>query len=142
MRWPVRGSPSYVESKKGCRARGLKGWTPGTASGWLLELEGSGEGSYLDDLAAIELAEGNTGQARILYKRAVNLEWKLGRGNPYRSGRLAVATAHNRMTVRARRIIQPQGRRAGIGRTVDRQQIHETHNRLFLRAPLLPEARP
>ncbi len=48
---------------------------------------------WLDNLAAVELAEGDTSQARRLYERAVDLERELGRGDPYRSGRLAVATA-------------------------------------------------
>jgi hypothetical protein len=48
---------------------------------------------WLDNLAAVELAEGHFGAARRLYLRAVDLERVGGRDDPYRVGRLAVATA-------------------------------------------------
>jgi tetratricopeptide (TPR) repeat protein len=48
--------------------------------------------AWLDNLAAVELAEGRTEPARRLYARAVALEKGSGRGDPYRLGRLAVAT--------------------------------------------------
>ena len=48
---------------------------------------------WLDNLAAVELADGRAEQARRLYARAVALAEASGRGDPYRRGRLAVATA-------------------------------------------------
>ena len=48
---------------------------------------------WLDNLAAVELAEGDASQARRLYQRAVELESRSGRSDPYRVGRLAVAAA-------------------------------------------------
>ncbi len=48
---------------------------------------------WLDNLAAVELADGRAAQARRLYGRAVALSEAAGRGDPYRRGRLAVAMA-------------------------------------------------
>jgi tetratricopeptide (TPR) repeat protein len=48
---------------------------------------------WLDNLAAVELAQGNAAQARRLYARAVDLEERLAGADPRRRGRLAVATA-------------------------------------------------
>jgi tetratricopeptide (TPR) repeat protein len=48
---------------------------------------------WLDNLAAVELAEGHPAQARRLYARAVTLEAASGRRTHYRRGQLAVATA-------------------------------------------------
>ncbi len=48
---------------------------------------------WLDNLAAVELADGRAAQARRLYGRAVALAEASGRGDLYRDGRLAVATA-------------------------------------------------
>jgi tetratricopeptide (TPR) repeat protein len=48
---------------------------------------------WLDNLAAVEIADGNADLARRLLARAVELEGQAGRGDPYRRGRLAVATA-------------------------------------------------
>lgn len=48
---------------------------------------------WLDNLAAVELAEGDADAARRLYQRAVELERVGGRSDAYRVGRLAVATA-------------------------------------------------
>jgi len=49
--------------------------------------------AWLDNLAAIELADGHTDRARRFYDRAVSLEQKAGRSNPYRNGQLAAAIA-------------------------------------------------
>ena len=48
---------------------------------------------WLDDLAAVELADGHPDRARLLYARAVMLERERGRLDPYREGQLAAATA-------------------------------------------------
>jgi hypothetical protein len=48
---------------------------------------------WLDNLAAVEIAGGNTGLARRLLARAVALERAAGRDDPWRRGRLAVAMA-------------------------------------------------
>jgi tetratricopeptide (TPR) repeat protein len=48
---------------------------------------------WLDNLAGVELADGNADLARRLYARAVEIERASGRGDPYRRGRLAVSTA-------------------------------------------------
>ena len=48
---------------------------------------------WLDNLAAVELADGHPDQARLHYARAVMLERARGRLDPYRQGQLAVATA-------------------------------------------------
>lgn len=48
---------------------------------------------WLDNLAAVELADGHPDQARLHYARAVTLERARGRPDPYRQGQLAVATA-------------------------------------------------
>jgi hypothetical protein len=48
---------------------------------------------WLDNLAAVELADGHPGQAHLLYARAVALELERGRFDVYRHGQLAVATA-------------------------------------------------
>jgi tetratricopeptide (TPR) repeat protein len=48
---------------------------------------------WLDNLAAVELADGHPEQARLHYARAVTLELARGRPDPYRQGQLAVATA-------------------------------------------------
>jgi tetratricopeptide (TPR) repeat protein len=48
---------------------------------------------WLENLAAVELADGRTERARGLYARAVRLAHRRGRDDPYRDGRLAVATA-------------------------------------------------
>jgi tetratricopeptide (TPR) repeat protein len=48
---------------------------------------------WLDNLAAVEIADGNATQGRRLLARAVALERAAGRDDPYRRGRLAVATA-------------------------------------------------
>ena len=48
---------------------------------------------WLDNLAAVELADGHPDRARLLYARAVTLERARGRLDPYRQGQLAVATA-------------------------------------------------
>ena len=48
---------------------------------------------WLDNLAAVELAEGHPERARRLYARAVAVEAGAGRPTHYRSGQLAVAAA-------------------------------------------------
>jgi len=48
---------------------------------------------WLDDLAAVEIADGNAALGRRLLARAVALEREAGRDDPWRRGRLAVATA-------------------------------------------------
>jgi tetratricopeptide (TPR) repeat protein len=48
---------------------------------------------WLDNLAAVELAEGHPERARLLYARAVRLERERGRLDAYREGQLAAATA-------------------------------------------------
>ncbi len=48
---------------------------------------------WLDNLAAVELADGHPDRARLLYARAVRLERERGRFDAYRQGQLAVATA-------------------------------------------------
>ncbi len=48
---------------------------------------------WLDNLAAIEIADGNASLGRRLLARAVELERAAGRDDPYRRGRLALATA-------------------------------------------------
>ncbi len=48
---------------------------------------------WLDNLAAVELADGHPDQARLHYARAVTLERAQKRLDPYRQGQLAVATA-------------------------------------------------
>jgi tetratricopeptide (TPR) repeat protein len=48
---------------------------------------------WLDNLAAVELADGHPDLARLNYARAVSLERARGRLDPYRQGQLAVATA-------------------------------------------------
>jgi tetratricopeptide (TPR) repeat protein len=48
---------------------------------------------WLDNLAAVDVAEGDFSAARRLYQRAVDLERVGGRDDPYRAGRLAVAMA-------------------------------------------------
>lgn len=48
---------------------------------------------WLDNLAAVELADGHPDQARMHYARAVTLERARGRPDAYRQGQLAVATA-------------------------------------------------
>jgi tetratricopeptide (TPR) repeat protein len=48
---------------------------------------------WLDNLAAVELAQGRASQARRLYARAVALERTRGFAHDYRRGQLAVATA-------------------------------------------------
>ncbi len=48
---------------------------------------------WLDNLAAVELADGHPKQAHVLYARAVASEIEHGRFDPYRHGQLAVATA-------------------------------------------------
>jgi hypothetical protein len=48
---------------------------------------------WLDNLAAVEIADGNASLGRRLLARAVDLERAAGRDDPYRRGRLAVATA-------------------------------------------------
>ncbi|MDH3521013.1 MAG: hypothetical protein OEM49_11205 [Myxococcales bacterium] len=48
---------------------------------------------WLDNLAAVELAQGDAASARRLYARALELERGLGRDDAYRRGQLAVATA-------------------------------------------------
>jgi tetratricopeptide (TPR) repeat protein len=49
--------------------------------------------AWLDNLAAVELAQGRAPSARRLYARAVAVENALGMEDDYRSGQLAVATA-------------------------------------------------
>jgi tetratricopeptide (TPR) repeat protein len=49
--------------------------------------------AWLDNLAAVELADGHPDRARRLYARAVTLEHAAGRDKPYRRGQLAVALA-------------------------------------------------
>jgi tetratricopeptide (TPR) repeat protein len=49
--------------------------------------------AWLDNLAAVELAAGRTGEARRLYARAVELERAAGRRNDERVAQLAAATA-------------------------------------------------
>jgi tetratricopeptide (TPR) repeat protein len=49
--------------------------------------------AWLDNLAAVELAAGRTGEARRLYTRAVALERAAGRRNDERLAQLAAATA-------------------------------------------------
>ena len=49
--------------------------------------------AWLDNLAAVELADGDPQRARRLYARAVSLERSRGGVRPYRAGQLAVATA-------------------------------------------------
>jgi tetratricopeptide (TPR) repeat protein len=48
---------------------------------------------WLDNLAAVELADGHPERAHVLYGRAVALELERGRFDAYRHGQLAVATA-------------------------------------------------
>jgi tetratricopeptide (TPR) repeat protein len=48
---------------------------------------------WLDNLAAVEIADGHAAQGRRLLARAVALERDAGRDDPYRRGRLAVASA-------------------------------------------------
>jgi hypothetical protein len=48
---------------------------------------------WLENLAAVELADGNAAPGRQLYQRAVDLASRAGMSDPYRSGRLAVAAA-------------------------------------------------
>jgi len=48
---------------------------------------------WLENLAAVDLADGRTEPARRLYARAVRLARSRGLSDPYRQGRLAVATA-------------------------------------------------
>jgi tetratricopeptide (TPR) repeat protein len=48
---------------------------------------------WLDNLAAVEIADGDPALARRLLARAVELEGAAGRSDPYRQGRLAVAMA-------------------------------------------------
>jgi hypothetical protein len=48
---------------------------------------------WLDNLAAVELADGHPDRARLLYARAVVRELERGRFDPYRHAQLAVATA-------------------------------------------------
>ncbi len=48
---------------------------------------------WLDNLAAVEIADGNPSLGRRLLARAVDLERAAGRDDPYRRGRVAVATA-------------------------------------------------
>jgi len=48
---------------------------------------------WLDNLAAVEIAEGHAALGRRLLARAVALEREAGRDDPYRRGRLAVAMA-------------------------------------------------
>src|SRR5262249_56342072 len=48
---------------------------------------------WLDDLAAVEIADGNAALGRRLLARAVALEREAGRDDPWRRGRLAVAPA-------------------------------------------------
>jgi tetratricopeptide (TPR) repeat protein len=48
---------------------------------------------WLENLAAVDLADGRTAGARRLYRRAVALARSKGRSNPRRGGQLAVATA-------------------------------------------------
>ena len=49
--------------------------------------------AWLDNQAAVELADGHPDRARLLYARAVMLARERGRLDPYREGQLAVATA-------------------------------------------------
>jgi hypothetical protein len=49
--------------------------------------------AWIDNLAAVELAEGRHDSARQLYARAIEMERSHGRENFYRDGQLAVATA-------------------------------------------------
>jgi tetratricopeptide (TPR) repeat protein len=60
---------------------------------------------WLENLAAVELAEGQPGQARLLYARAVRLARARGFSDPYRDGRLAVATALDGDLEDARRLL-------------------------------------
>jgi tetratricopeptide (TPR) repeat protein len=48
---------------------------------------------WLDNLAAVELADGNPNRASLLYARAVKLESERGHPNAYRQGQQAAATA-------------------------------------------------
>ena len=48
---------------------------------------------WLDNLAAVELADGHPERAHVLYARAVAMELGRGRFDAYRHGQLAVATA-------------------------------------------------
>ena len=48
---------------------------------------------WLDNQAAVEIADGNASLGRRLLARAVELERAAGRDDPYRRGRLAVAIA-------------------------------------------------
>jgi tetratricopeptide (TPR) repeat protein len=48
---------------------------------------------WLENLAAVELAEGNADRARRLYARAVALAGRSGRSDPHRAARHAVAAA-------------------------------------------------
>ena len=60
---------------------------------------------WLENLAAVDLADGRTGQARLLYARAVRLARARGFSDPYRDGRLAVATALDGDLEDARRLL-------------------------------------
>jgi hypothetical protein len=60
---------------------------------------------WLDNLAAVEIAAGNPGLGRRLLARAVELERAAGRDDPWRHGRLAVATALDGDLEGARRLL-------------------------------------
>jgi tetratricopeptide (TPR) repeat protein len=60
---------------------------------------------WLENLAAVDLADGRTDQARLLYARAVRLARARGFADPYRDGRLAVATALDGDPEEARRLL-------------------------------------
>ncbi len=60
---------------------------------------------WLDNLAAVEIAAGNPSLGRRLLARAVELERAAGRDDPYRRGRLAVATAQGGDLEGARRLL-------------------------------------
>ncbi|MEE8476379.1 MAG: hypothetical protein V3T01_13545 [Myxococcota bacterium] len=60
---------------------------------------------WLENLAAVDLADGNPTRARRLYARAVALARSTGRSDPQRDGRLAVATALDGDLESARRLL-------------------------------------
>lgn len=60
---------------------------------------------WIENLAAVDLADGNPNRARRLYARAVALARSTGRSDPQRAGRLAVATALDGDLETARRLL-------------------------------------
>ena len=67
---------------------------------------------WLDNLAAVELADGHPDRARLLYARAVMLERERGRLDAYRQGQLAVATALDGDLAGARSLLDAGARAA------------------------------